>query len=1727
MKNKILSIVLMIMLATSGLIASPTVKDISAASGSDCFATYKGDNHRDGVYSGTQINASGLIQTWEYKGDANLTNSPAVCGNRVFLAENSRMMTCIDNLTGKTLWQVEELKNFPVSCPSVYLGDQQQMVFLATGGQIERESVLYCFDANTGTELWKWEPNRTGTAGQICTGPTIVTYEDGLDLGQVWIIIGVNVSGGTALFALDAKTGVKQWGGSGIGLGSVAKADPVIAEGKIFHLTTDGLLHILELKTRKIISQTMLDDENTYEFHNTPAYANGILYCASRGKLNSSEKGKIYMVETATGNVLDNTFGIDQFNNAGPSIYTNEDDTSVLIGSDTGHIYLFDGDDLTMKYNVNIGKPVTTDIIISGKYGLLGAARTFMAINIETGSTMFSQVLGNTIAMHPVPCAGMVYIPCYDSRLYAFSDHDDFVLDVLPRTDAIYPSNKRSYKVVVTSTMEFDSPMVLRVSGLPNTLKASFSEPFVYPGLDEQEVELTIEATENAQPGNYICNIIGVLLGREKNTILQIQVLPPLTGDFKLSVSMDQLNPPREIEAGDSISYQIKVESIGGFSADISFYVNESTLPSYIDVDFMPTNLIPDGYVTAIISTDTSTQADKYDIEIQGHAGGKVRTTSVHFTVGGFDTDDWPMFQHDKFRTGAVKEPFPTNPELRFSMYVPDAFNLDWEGVRIRTQPIVALGKVYVVGEWLADEGTQDELNEIHESAIFALDSTTGEGLWYYKFNKSLDVDRFDKRDDLSEPVMSTPAVDVETGKLYVGSIDGHAYCLDAETGQKIWSRRTDPISAIRSPILLLHPDDEGINSKMVFFASRMGVVYAFSGTEDDKKLWEKNLPGHVISGLTYGYNRKENTGMVLVPCHDGLVYALKISNGAEVWKASVYNNEGIGTIAVDHDKGDWYIGGMMGEKHECWRRSQLQYRDLSNGDQHNFRATWGPIAGSPALFTNPTGLTTCHVNPNHGITNDYSTRTTVLWRLENENLTNLLDRNGRALGLWTCNDDELEINYSSCITDTENGTVVPHWDGVLYGYDKNGKELFKIKTEHPTKAHPTMARRMMYLPTEDGYLFAWAEKWGFGLAPETGSPVLCQGQPISLNIHFRSEIPLPRGVKFKVVQAPPDTQTSFTPESLGSSGVTSLFINAGEGCPEGTHTLIIEAEGSGFRRSTTFTVTVRKESPGDFIFTAEPSKIQIYAGEPAEVDFTIDAAGGFVGVVQMSVDGIPTGVVGSFSPIITTVPGKSKYKMNVAKNLEPGTYNLMFRAEGGCKAKAYPVELIVEPPVPGDYRSSLSDSKYKDIIMWLGEEQEVCMDVEFLDGYNLPVNFEVLNTGDFPGVDFEFVPSQIAESTTVCLKISTDFTGKEIDGKRVIIQTTSGRKAPKTQVQFYLTVKKTQGGFTLKPVMTNSPMQITAGQYAIMVFEYQNTTKFYTTTGFILENDCNGFEYTFFPERLSPSVHPQKVVCLIKIPRTMLDNDPEAKELGYKECEIQAFGIGGGLRVGSRPVNMRVYDPSTSPQRIYFQPEFKGLKNRSEDEVEIHIANLTDANSVQFDVLYDPMQLEIVGVEQGPIMNTDLKKAEFGPSEPNPDIGVLRISCMREQGAGPISGSGKFCTIKLRGKAVSQETSLKICNVAVYDEYNGYKPITGPTPGNPPMLRITISGNLPGDVDNDGIVGPKDLNLLKKTFGKKAGDPGFDGRADFNEDGIVDGMDLIILCMNWNASEGDTGPVP
>ena len=56
------------------------------------------------------------------------------------------------------------------------------------------------------------------------------------------------------------------------------------------------------------------------------------------------------------------------------------------------------------------------------------------------------------------------------------------------------------------------------------------------------------------------------------------------------------------------------------------------------------------------------------------------------------------------------------------------------------------------------------------------------------------------------------------------------------------------------------------------------------------------------------------------------------------------------------------------------------------------------------------------------------------------------------------------------------------------------------------------------------------------------------------------------------------------------------------------------------------------------------------------------------------------------------------------------------------------------------------------------------------------------------------------------------------------------------------------------------------------------------------------------------------------------------------------------------------------------------------------------------------------------------------------------------------------------------------------------------------------VANTVLGDVNGDALVNCADVAIVKASFGKRAGQPGFDARADLTRDGRVNVVDLTIV---------------
>lgn len=139
---------------------------------------------------------------------------------------------------------------------------------------------------------------------------------------------------------------------------------------------------------------------------------------------------------------------------------------------------------------------------------------------------------------------------------------------------------------------------------------------------------------------------------------------------------------------------------------------------------------------------------------------------------------DWPTYQHDNSRVGHTDEPLKAPLTPRWEYVSPAPPQMAWagedgrviEGLELRNrvrfddafQVAIADGRVY--------------FGSTVDGRLTCQDLATGKELWSH-FTDG--------------PVRLAPAI--HNGKIYFGSDDGHARCLDAKTGAVIWDLRAGP----------------------------------------------------------------------------------------------------------------------------------------------------------------------------------------------------------------------------------------------------------------------------------------------------------------------------------------------------------------------------------------------------------------------------------------------------------------------------------------------------------------------------------------------------------------------------------------------------------------------------------------------------------------------------------------------------------------------------------------------------------------------------------------------------------------------------------------------------------------------------------------------------------------------------------------------------------------------
>ena len=161
----------------------------------------------------------------------------------------------------------------------------------------------------------------------------------------------------------------------------------------------------------------------------------------------------------------------------------------------------------------------------------------------------------------------------------------------------------------------------------------------------------------------------------------------------------------------------------------------------------------------------------------------------------------------------------------------------------------------------------------------------------------------------------------VQGGAVYAGSLDGHVYALDLDTGRELWR------FAAGAPV----KSSPSVREGTVFFGDEDGVFHAVDAKTGEGR-WRFEAGAEIVSSANFA------AGCVVFGSHDESLYCLEPADGKLRWKVET---EGyvFGTPAVA--EGLVYSAGCDGVLRTVRAADGVQLREAEVG---------GYVGASPAL---------------------------------------------------------------------------------------------------------------------------------------------------------------------------------------------------------------------------------------------------------------------------------------------------------------------------------------------------------------------------------------------------------------------------------------------------------------------------------------------------------------------------------------------------------------------------------------------------------------------------------------------------------------------------------------------------------------------------------------------------------------------------------------------------------
>lgn len=186
-------------------------------------------------------------------------------------------------------------------------------------------------------------------------------------------------------------------------------------------------------------------------------------------------------------------------------------------------------------------------------------------------------------------------------------------------------------------------------------------------------------------------------------------------------------------------------------------------------------------------------------------------------------------------------------------------------------------------------------------------------------------------------------------------------------------------------------------------------------------------------------------------------------------------------------------------------------------------------------------------------------------------------------------------------------------------------------------------------------------------------------------------------------------------------------------------------------------------------------------------------------------------------------------------------------------------------------------------------------------------------------------------------------------------------------------------------------------------------------------------------------------------------------------------------------------------------------VAKNSEFLFDVGVKAAPDLRVVNSEINFDPEYLVVLEVLPGDFLKEGGSEVNVEPTVDN-ELGKLKVRVTRSFEKG-VTGEGIVFRIKFRA-IKDGGTKISVSSFVGYDSQN--RPIDFLLIEK--VIKITL---LMGDINDDGKVDGDDLIIFAQSFGSQIGDPNYNEKCDLNGDGKVDAEDLILLSQNF----GTTAP--